>query len=555
MKKLFLTFACLVLLSVAVAAAQAKTPPQAAVVSAHPLATAAGQRILSEGGNAFDAAVAVAAILGVVEPFSSGIGGGGFWLVYDAQKDAYLMLDARETAPAAARAEIYLDENGNPDPDLLRNGPLAAGIPGSPAALQDIAKTYGTMPLSALLAPAIAAAREGFAVDARYVNGARHKQDILRRYPASAAIFLDHGNVPEDGWILKQPDLAATLEMIAEKGAEAFYQGDFAEKMLRDAQKHGGNWTAEDLQNYKTVMRTPVTGEYRGAKIISAAPPSSGGIVLVNALNILSGFDLAAKDSATRVHLIVEAMRRAYRMRAQNLGDPDFADIPQARLLSAEFAAEQRSTILPDRATPSDIPDLHLPHESEETTHFAVIDRAGNRVAVTRTVNLWFGSGFVPEGTGVLLNNEMDDFSVKPGVENAFGLIGFDANAVEGGKRMLSSMSPTFVESDRGALIIGTPGGSRIISMVLLGILDFLDGHEAEEIAARPRFHHQYLPDEIVYERAAFTEEDENTLRQMGHTLSPAGRYGNMQIILWDYATGRVEAVSDPRGSGAGEVY
>lgn len=552
----------LVLCSTTIARAQdaPRLPPRAAVVSAHPLATQAGEAVLAQGGNAFDAAVAVSAMLSVVEPFSSGIGGGGFWLIHDAAAGADTMLDARETAPLAATRDMYLDENGAPVPGASTDGPGAAGIPGIPAAFDAIARDWGSLPLSALLAPAIKTAREGFPVDARYVNGARHKADLLRRYSESAAIFLDNGAVPAEGWILKQPDLAETLSMIAQKGAAGFYTGTVADKLVADSRAHGGIWTRADLAAYKTARRQPITFAYNGVEITSAAPPSSGGIVLANALNILSGFDLDALDATARKHLVIEAMRRAYRDRARYLGDADFVDIPVDRLTSADYAAEQRASIRMDAATNSaDLAggDLKkaLP-KGADTTHFAVLDRHGNRVAVTQSINFWFGSGFVAKGTGVILNNEMDDFAIAPGVENGYGLIGADANAIAPGKRMLSSMSPTFAVSPRGVAVIGTPGGSRIISMVLLAILDWIDVKDAKAIVSAPRYHHQFHPDKVVYEPGALSDAEAAALAALGHDLAPQDtRYGNMQVILWDYDSGAVSTGSDPRGEGSGRVY
>jgi len=540
-------------------AGEDKTPPKAAVVSAHHLATKAGMDILAKGGNAYDAAVAVSAMLGVVEPLSSGIGGGGFWLLYEAKTKGYNVIDARETAPLATKADMYLDEKGEVIKGISTKGALAAGIPGLPAAFVAINKKYGSMKLGDVLTPAVKVAREGFAVDERYINGAHYKRDMFLENEEAASIFLDNGNVPKDGWILKQRDLANTLESIAIKGLKGFYDGDIAAKMVNDVVKHGGIWSLGDLRDYHVIERNPVIMNYRGARIIAPPLPSSGGLVLSNIFNILSGFDLTALSSANRKHVIIEAMRHAYYNRALYMGDSDFVDVPVDYIISKEMSDKQRKKIDMDKALPSALLSLsfdNLP-KGTDTTHFAVIDKWGNRVAVTQSINFWGGSGFVPKGTGVLLNNEMDDFTIKVGVENGYGLQGTKANEIAPNKRMLSSMTPTFVENERGVLIVGTPGGSRIISMNLLGILNYIDGKSAKGIVAAARYHHQFMPDEVVYEQGAFNAMEVKALEAKGHTLKKqsSSGYGNMQVILWDYTTGEVTTASDPRGVGAGRVY
>ena len=535
-----------VMLLIALPAFAQTTPPDSAVVSAHPIATQAGVDILEQGGNAFDAAIAISSTLGVVEPFGSGIGGGGFWLIYDAEKDTYSVIDARETAPIKAHKDMYLDEQGEVIPNASTQGPLAAGIPGLPYAYVDINQRLGTLSLDQTMKPAITAAREGFAVDDRYINGVTVKRDLLLKYPESANIFLDQGNVPQEGWTLKQFDLAHTLENI-----EQFYEND---AMIADVKKHGGIWSKDDFLSYETIWRRdPVIAEYKGAKIVMPPLPSSGGLVITNTLNILKGYENPNK------HIIIEAMKQAYRERALHMGDTDFlsnaANKPIERILFGENVQKQRELISHDKALPSEEIPLET-SKGTETTHFAVIDEQGNRVAVTQSINFWFGSGFVPKGTGVLLNNEMDDFTIKPGVENGYGLHGTSANAIEPHKRMLSSMTPTFVETNKGLLILGTPGGSRIISMNLLAMLDFINGEDPAEIIQKPRYHHQYLPDVVVHEEGAFTPEEITDLKAKGHTLKQSSRrYGNMQMIHWDYKTGMIKTYSDPRGSGAGRVY
>jgi gamma-glutamyltranspeptidase/glutathione hydrolase len=530
---------------------------KAGIASAYPLASKAGQEILEQGGNAFDAAVAVAAALAVVEPTSSGLGGGGFFLLHRQSDGFETMIDAREKAPGAASKNMYLDKDGNPTRGSTE-GPLSAAIPGEPAAFEYLARKYGKLPLKQSLQPAIRLARDGFPLYERLQYAIKVKRDMLARSPGAAKAFLTpDGNVPEVGALLKQEDLARTLEAIANQGAKGFYEGRVASELVSGVRAGGGIWTLADLKAYNVVERKPLVGQYRGARIVTAPPPSSGGIAILDSLNILSGFDLHGVDSATRKHLIVEAMRRAYRDRAIYLGDPDFIKMPLAQLMSADYAAGQRSSIRADRAMPSDLlPGIESEPKGLNTTHFSVLDAAGNRAAVTITVNLFFGNGYMPAGTGVLLNNEMDDFSIKPGTPNTFGLVGNTANSIAPNKRSLSSMSPTFVETSKGLMVIGSPGGSTIISQVLLGVLNYVDGMHAADIVKYPRYHHQYLPDEIMYEPGALSETEIAKLEAMGHKLRLSGRrWGNMQVVTWDFLTGKIEAASDPRGEGAGLVY
>lgn len=538
-------------------------PGKAAIASAHPLATQAGLAILKQGGNAFDAAVAVTAALAVVEPQSSGLGGGGLYLLHRAADGFDTMVDARETAPAAATRDMFLDANGEVIDGASQKTALAAGIPGEVAGMAHIAQRYGRLPLSVSLQPAIKLARDGFPLYQRMRGGLAfvNQNGAGSKFQSSkdaSRNFLRKGATPELGTIIKQPQLAATLELVAQQGSAGFYHGKFAKQLVAGVRKLGGIWSEADLANYRIVERTPIKGNYHGAQITSAPPPSSGGVALVDALNILSGYDLSKLDSAGRKHLVIEALRRVYRDRAEYLGDTDFINVPIDMLTSPLYAAGQRSSIRLDKATVSTaLPSIaDTSRGGPQTTHFSVLDAEGNRVAATITVNLSFGSGLMVDGTGFFLNDEMDDFSVKPGSANAFKLVGADANAIAPGKRMLSSMTPTFVETDKGVLILGTPGGSRIISMVLLGVLDWLDGQDATHIATMPRFHHQYLPDEVVFESGALTTEEQTALTQRGHHLTEIrSRYGNMQVISWDYATGKVVAASDPRGEGVGWVY
>ncbi len=532
-------------------------PKQAAIASADPLATKAGMEILDQGGNAFDAAVAVSAALAVVEPASSGLGGGAFWLMHVAAQDRNIFVDAREVAPEAATVNMYLDEQGEPRPYGSIDGPLAAGIPGEPAGLVFLADRYGRLPLAQSLAPAIRYAENGFSASRRTLMGLRFRKRAYEQWPGFKKVFLPEGKIPEIGTVIRQPDLARTLRRLAKNGFDGFYRGQTAKLLIDGVRDAGGIWTAEDLLNYEVIEREPITFEYGGVQIISAPPPSSGGVALASIFNVLAGFNLQDIDSATRKHLIVEAMRRAYRDRAEYLGDPDFVEIPVARLTHPYYAAGQRGSIRPDQATRStSLPGVRPQKTTgSQTTHISVLDREGNRVAGTMSINTWYGAGFMSPGTGVILNNEMDDFVIKPATPNEYGLIGAAANAIAPGKRMLSSMSPTFLESDRGLAILGTPGGSRIITMVLLAGLEWIDGADASEMVNLKRYHHQFLPDELVFEKGALSIDEQQALRSRGHRLSETRRiFGNMNVVTWDYETGKVEAVTDPRGQGEGQV-
>jgi len=532
-------------------------PPHAAIASAHPLATEAGMEILAAGGNAFDAAVAVSAALAVVEPYSSGIGGGGFWLLHRANDGFETMLDGREKAPLAARRDMYLDDKGEVIPGLSMNGPLAAGIPGEPAALERLSKHYGRLPLDKTLAPAIRLAHEGFPVTEHYRRMAGFRLEVLRRYPESAEIFLKENEVPPLGYRIRQPGLAHTLEAIARDGAKGFYHGKIGKALLKASRKAGGIWQQQDFDQYRVVEREPIRFIYHDLTITSAAPPSSGGVALATMFNILARYPLQELDTVQRSHLIIEAMRRAYRDRAEYLGDSDYVEVPIKRLTSDEHATQLAASIRRDKATPSStLPAVAPPPQGNHTTHFSILDKEGNYVSATLSINYPFGSGFVAGDTGVLLNDEMDDFSAKPGVPNAYGLVGAEANAIAPGKRMLSSMSPTFVNGPDGVAILGTPGGSHIITMVMLGILEYADGKGPEAWVSRPRFHHQYLPDKVFYEADAFSDSEATALGAMGHNLERTeGTWGNMQAVLWRQKENRVEAASDPRVEGAASVH
>ncbi len=553
---------CLLVVALVVAfpaaAKPARGPDQAGIATAHPLATKAGEDILAAGGNAFDAAVAISAALAVVEPFASGLGGGAFWLLHEAKNGRQIFVDAREVAPGAATHDMYLDDKGQPRAGATLNGPLAAGIPGQPAGLVHLARRYGRLPLAKVLAPAIRYAEEGVEVTRGMELGLRFRSSAARNSPAFAATYLPGGKAVVVGDMVRHPDLARTLRQIAADGRDGFYRGAVARQLVDGVRAAGGIWTLDDLARYKVLEREPIRTQYRGMTIVSAPPPSAGGIALANVLNMLSGYELGELPPVDRKHLTIEAMRRAYRDRAIYLGDPAFVSMPLERLLSPFYAEGQRTSILLDHATPSTQLSGILPEPvaGTNTTHFSVIDRAGNRVGGTLSINTWYGSAFIPPGTGVLLNNEMDDFSIKTGVPNGFDLIGTEANSVAPGKRMLSSMSPTFLESERGIAILGTPGGSRIISMVLLASLAWFDGADAREMVSLKRYHHQYFPDAVAYEKGALTADEEAALAARGHKLQPSARsYGNMQVVTWDRETGRVEAASDPRGGGDVTVY
>jgi gamma-glutamyltranspeptidase/glutathione hydrolase len=546
------------LLAVSFSVSSAERAPGAAgIASGHPLATEAGNEILRAGGNAFDAAVAVTAALMVVEPSGSGLLGGGMFLLHRASDGRNVVIDAREVAPMKASRDMFLDAAGNPVRGSSTNTALAAGIPGEPAGLALLQSRYGKLKLAQTLAPAIRLARDGFDMYPRLRAGISGKRNQLTKSAEAAAIWFPNGEAVALGARVRQPQLAATLETFAKEGADAFYKGSLGKQLVAAVQKMGGIWTAEDLARYKAIEREPVVGHYRDATIISVPPPSSGGVALIEALNILSGYDLAKVDGATRKHLIVEAMRRMHRDRAVFLGDPAFTEVPVKRLISSDYAAGLRTSIRLDRATPSASLDEApaMTGTGANTTHFSVLDKDGNRVAGTITLNAGFGSGLMIDGTGLLLNNQMDDFSIKPGVPNIYGLVGGTANAIEPGKRMLSSITPTFVESPRGYMVVGSPGGSLIIGMVLLATLDFVDGKSAQEIVTAPRIHHQYQPDSITYETGALTDIEIAELKRRGHELRARDSYGNLQVVLFETATGKVSSASDPRGIGTAGLY
>jgi gamma-glutamyltranspeptidase/glutathione hydrolase len=525
---------------------------QSAIASAHPLATQAGQAILERGGNAFDASIAVAAALAVVEPYSSGLGGGGFFLLHRASDGRQVMVDARETAPAGLRSEDYVDAAGRPVPNASVRGGTAAAIPGVPAGLVHIAQRYARLPLSVTLAPAIRLARNGFQVDVRYSRIAALRESFLQS-GVNTSGFLESGHAPNKGFVLRQPDLATTLERLARSGRRGFYDGPVAAALLEAVNAAGGRWSRADLTNYTVVEREPLRFKYGAAVITAAALPSAGGIALAQTLGMLERRGVTHIGDADSDHIVVEALRRAFHDRARYLADPDFARIDVAHLISPGYIRSRAEEIDPEHATPSATLGAELPEHaaSPNTTHFSVVDAQGNRVAATLTINLLFGAGIVPPGTGVLLNNEMDDFTLREDVPNSFGLRGAPANRIEPRKRPLSSMTPTFVEDDKGVLVLGSPGGSRIVSQVLLGVLQYTQSTEVDlaRLVALPRYHHQYWPDRVEVEPDGFSDEWRAALAAKGHTLRVATRkWGNMQAVFKSRRTGIATAASDPRG-------
>lgn len=507
------------------------------VVTAQHLATRVGVQVLKDGGNAVDAAVAVGYALAVVYPAAGNLGGGGFMTVQlaDGRKT---FLDFREKAPLAATANMYLDKEGNVVKGLSTRGHLAVGVPGSVSGLELAREKYGTMKRATLLAPAIALADKGFALDQGDIDMLRTATEDFRKDPASAAIFLKKDGAPfEVGDTLVQKDLARTLKAISEQGTAGFYKGRVAAALVKSSQQGGGIITQADLDQYGTREMAPVECDYRGYRVVSAPPPSSGGVIICEMLNILEGYPL--KDwgfrSAQAVHHQIEAMRHAYVDRNSYLGDPDFVKNPIARLTDKAYAAQIRAVIAPDKAGVSQaIKPGVAPHEGSNTTHYSIADRWGNAVSVTYTLNDWFGAKVTAAETGVLLNNEMDDFTVKIGVPNIYGLVQGEANAIAPGKRPLSSMSPTIVSKDgQPVMVVGTPGGSRIITAVLHTILNVVDyGMNVQEAVDAPRFHQQWLPEATNVERFALSPDTARLLEAMGHKLGAPQPANHMAAIL-----------------------
>ena len=521
------------------------------VASQHHEATKVGIEILKQGGNAIDAAVAVGFSLAVVLPRAGNLGGGGFMLLHHADQNKTTSINYREMAPAKSTRNMYLDKDGNVDNQRFNSSYLSIGVPGSVAGMARALEKYGTMSLKEVLAPAIKLAEDGFPVTYDLSRILKAYERRLKKCPATAEIFYKKdGSYYEPGEILKQKDLAWSLKQIAKNGPEAFYGGSVGKKLSKDILKNDGLITIKDLKNYKAVEVEPVWGEYRGYQIASMPPPSSGGVHIIQMLNILEAYPLAflGHNSAETIHLMAEAMRLAYADRSEHLGDPAFWDVPIKGLSSKKYADELREKI--NRYNANDSEDIKPgkagDFESEETTHFSVIDKKGNVVTNTYTLNFSYGTGLVAKGTGILLNNEMGDFSAKPGSPNAFGLIGGDANAVEPGKRPLSSMTPTLVFKDkRPYFATGSPGGSRIITTVLQVIMNVID-HDMNiaEASNAVRIHHQWYPDVLYYEKG-LSHDTKILLAGKGHTIQQRSAMGSTQSIM--IRDGLLFGSSDPR--------
>ncbi|MEZ5642600.1 MAG: gamma-glutamyltransferase [Burkholderiaceae bacterium] len=521
------------------------------VATEQELASNIGLNVLKAGGNAVDAAVAIGFALAVALPNAGNVGGGGFMMVYDAKTTKAVAVDFREMAPAAASRNMYVDATtGKVIDGKSLYTHYAIGVPGTVAGLTHALQKWGSMPLARVMQPSIDLADKGYPVSETLAKVLRQETRNMGKWEATKAIFWKNGAPMKPGDLLVQKDLAHSLRLIARDGAKAFYEGEIAHKIAADMAKSGNAMTLQDLRNYKVVEREPVRGTYRGYEVVTMPPPSSGGAHLVQILNIMERWPIRdwGHNSARTVHHMAEAMKLAYADRSEYLGDPDFVKIPLAGLTSKKYADELAAQISPDRArSAKEIkPGKPQPYESNQTTHFSVVDKAGNMVAVTYTLNTNFGSGIVAPGTGIMLNNEMDDFSAKPGVPNAYGLIGGDANAVAAGKRPLSSMTPTFVLKDgKPWLATGSPGGARIITTVLQQIVNGIDfGMNPAEAASQLRFHHQWTPDELRVEKG-FPVDTLNLLRQKGQNVVVKASMGRTQTIqvhgdeLWGY--------SDPR--------
>ena len=531
---------------------------QGAVVSAEPRATQIGLEVLRAGGNAVDAAVAVALALAVTHPQAGNLGGGGFLLVRMADGRT-AAIDFRERAPQAAHADMYLKADGSVDEDKVQFGATAAGVPGSPAGLLHALQKFGTQGLPAVAAPAIRLAREGFVVDRFLAADLAANQRELGRFPSTQKVFFRDGVPLRQGDVLVQQDLAATLERFAAKGLDGFYGGRTAELIVAQMQRDGGVVTAADLSAYAVRERQALRGKYRGCEVLSMPPPSSGGVALLQMLNLLDGFDLRGLGfgGSEYLHVLTEVMRRAYADRSRWLGDPDHYPVPVEGLLGKEYADTLRAGI--DRGKKTAVAPGLPPgaKESDDTTHFSVVDREGNAVACTTTINSTFGAMVVVDGAGFLLNNEMDDFSAKPGVPNQFGLVGGKANAIAPGKRMLSSMTPTIVLQDgKLKLVLGAPGGGRIITAVLQVLLNVVDHKMGLEQAVRAgRIHHQWLPDEIAYEALALSPDTRAALAAKGHAFARQPRGIGQVFAIELLADGARLGVCDHRSGGSAGAY
>ncbi|EPZ4370480.1 gamma-glutamyltransferase [Salmonella enterica subsp. salamae serovar 42:b:e,n,x,z15] len=524
---------------------------QGMVASVDAMATQVGVDILKQGGNAVDAAVAVGYALAVTHPQAGNLGGGGFMLLRT-KDGATTAIDFREMAPAGATRDMFLDEQGNPDSKKSLTSPLASGTPGTVAGLSLALEKYGSLPLNSVVRPAIKLAQEGFIVNDALADDLKtYGSEVLPHHENSKAIFWKDGEPLKKGDKLVQQDLANSLTMIAENGPDAFYKGEIARQIAQQMQQNGGLITTDDLAAYQAVERTPVSGEYRGYQIFSMPPPSSGGIHIIQILNIFENFDMKKYGfgSADAIQIMAEAEKYAYADRSEYLGDPDFVNVPWQALTSKAYAKSIAGQIDINKAKPSSEirPGKLAPYESDQTTHFSVVDNDGNAVAVTYTLNTTFGTGIVAGNTGILLNNQMDDFSAKPGVPNVYGLVGGEANAVGPKKRPLSSMSPTIVVKDgKTWLVTGSPGGSRIITTVLQMVVNTIDfGMNVAEATNAPRFHHQWLPDELRVEKG-FSPDTLKLLEQKGQKVALKEAMGSTQSIMVG-PDGELYGASDPR--------
>jgi len=550
MKRLLLG---LLVLALAVSLQASSVPTRAhrgMVASQNEIASKIGADAIRDGGNAIDAAVATAFALAVVHPTAGNIGGGGF-LVFRPNAGDAVAYDFRETAPAKSSPTMFL-KDGKYSAELQHNSYLAVGVPGTVAGLHLAWKEQGKLPWKRLVEPAVALARAGFPVSEGLALSLKSQLHNFEKYPASLAQFSKNGAPYEPGDTLKQPDLAHTLEEIAVKGPAGFYEGDTALALEREMAAHGGLITREDLKNYKAIRRVPVKGSYRGYEVISMPPISSGGVALIEMLNVLEGYDLAKLgfDSASEVHLVAESMKRAYADRAHYLGDPEFNhQMPLARLMSKDYATELRSTISRDHAAKPSPTTFEWPHESDETTQISIVDGDRNAVSMTYTLEQGYGVKVVVPGAGFLLNNEMGDFNAGPGITTAEGLIGTDPNLAAPGKRMLSSMAPTILAKDGQLFMVtGSPGGRTIINTVLETILDVVDfGMNAQEAVDAPRFHHQWLPDRISFERYGLSPDTIADLERRGQTLQAGGAQGVAQVIVNNVKDGVLEGGTDRR--------
>nr|CDQ36609.1 Gamma-glutamyltranspeptidase precursor [Virgibacillus halodenitrificans] len=521
--------------------------------TSHYLASKIARDVMQDGGNAVDAAVTAGFALAVTQPRSGNIGGGGFMLISDEESGDVIAIDYREKAPAAAYETMFQNDQGEAVSELSRFTHNASGVPGTVAGLALALDKYGTLSLAEALAPAIRLAEEGFEIPPRFAEGLEQSQDRLKQWDSTREVFYKpDGSLYRAGERFRQPDLAATLKRIAAHGPREFYEGKTAELIAQEMAKHDGLMTAEDLAAYQPTLRDPVHGTYRGYDVYAMSPPSSGGAHIVQMLNILEGYDIGEMgfNSARTIHVMSEAMKRAYADRAEYLGDTDFVDVPLEGITSKAYADELREQIDMGRATPSDAIAAGdpLPYESNETTHFSIADDNGLAVSNTYTINFSYGSGIVVDGAGFLLNNEMDDFSAKPGTPNAYGLIGGDANKIEPNKRMLSSMTPTIVKKDgKNFLITGSPGGSRIITTTLQVVMNVID-HDmnVQSAVSVPRIHHQWLPDEIRIEEG-ISPDTIGLLEAMGHTVSQQDAMGAAQSVLIE--DGHYYGGADPRRS------